>query len=884
MKFIRLQCDYMKNPIGFDFDRPVLLWVVEGENSKAQTAYQVQIAKDAAFSEIELDTGKVESDVSSGFRPELPLEPCTKYYWRVKVWDESDNATGFSETASFETARYGRSWKADWIGGCDLPQLRKGFEITKKLVRARAYASGVGLYRMYINGRSVSDELLTPGINAYDLWIQYQTYDVTELFTVGQNVVGAWLGNGYYKGRVNWPGIPERRFLYGKENAFIAEIDLEYEDGTKETLLTDSSWELLPSPYDRAEIYDGEIFDVRRYDPDWCKKTDVSCAKAKVVDIKKNLLQARKSVPVKVMHSLPCVEKLTTPSGEQVFDFGQNIAGRIRVTLNAPKNTEILFQFGEMLDQQGNFYRENMRTALEEARVICDGKAFEYAANFTFHGFRYVKVTGWEFGRDEIVAEAIYSEMDTTGRFECSDARVNRLFQNALWSQRDNFVDVPTDCPQRDERMGWTGDAQVFAPTACMNMESDAFFRKYLYDLKLEQKKVGYVPVVIPNFILGSGLWEFTTTGWADVAVLLPWDLYNYYGDVAVLENQYDSARAWVDYMTALDTEGVDLYQGFHIGDWVAQDTKDPDNLFGLTPTTLLATAYYAWSADLVSRIAAILGRTEDAEKYRALSERVKRAFRKEFVSESGRVSAETQTAYLIALNMGMLKEEQVKKAAACLAERIEIDNMQLSTGFLGTPYLCPVLSENGLNEYAYALLLQNKCPSWLYEVEQGATTIWERWNSRRADGSFGPVSMNSFNHYAFGAVCEWLYRYVAGIQTMAERPGYKKFLVRPRVNDLLSHAGASIDTVHGLVESKWELRGDELTLSVRVPFNTSAVIMLPDAEDAVISENGETVAAACVKDGCAVFERGSGTYRYTYKPSMETISKRVEIKLLPKF
>lgn len=886
MKFVRLQCDYMKNPIGFDFDRPVLLWVVEDDGAdKGQSAFRVQIATDPQFLNIVLDTGKTASDVSNGFRPELTLEPCTKYYWRVNVWDEKDCETGFSAPAEFETARYGQAWKAEWIGAdCQYAQLRKGFSIDKKVVKARAYASGVGLYRMFINGKPVSEELLTPGINAYDLWIQYQTYDVTELFTAGTNVVGAWLGNGFYSGRCNWPEIPTRRHLYGDENGFIAEIVLEYEDGTKETLLTDPTWEAMPSPYDRAEIYDGEIFDARKFDPDWCKKTDSSSARAKVLTIDKALLHARKSVPVKAMHELTVQEKLLTPAGEQVFDFGQNIAGRIRVTIDLPKDAEVLFQFGEMLDKDGNFYRENMRTALEEARFISDGKPYTYAANFTFHGFRYVKVTGAEFSADQITAEAIYSEMDTTGSFECSDPRVNRLFLNALWSQRDNFVDVPTDCPQRDERMGWTGDAQVFAPTACMNMASDAFFRKYLYDLKLEQKKCGYVPVVIPFLILGTGIWEFPTTGWGDVAVLLPWDLYNYYGDKAVLEEQYESAKQWVDYMTEQDADGSHLYQGFHIGDWVAQDTRDPDNLFGLTPTTLLATAYYAWSAELVSRMAGVLGKDADQKSYHELSETVKEAFRREFVSETGRVSAETQTAYLIALNMEMLKPEQVGKAVACLAERIETDNIQLTTGFLGTPYLCPVLSEYGLNEYAYALLLQNKCPSWLYEVENGATTIWERWNSRKPDGSFGPVSMNSFNHYAFGAVCEWLYRYVSGIQTDEAAPGYKKILIRPRINSQLTHAGASIDTVHGTVESKWAIDGDRITVSVRIPFNTTATIMLPDAEGALITENGAAVTADASEEGCAVFHRGSGRYTYTYTATMETISKRVVIKPLPKF
>ena len=868
MRFTRLQCDYMKNPVGFDFVRPTLLWTVEdkGEN-KSQSAYHVQVALDSLFKNTVLDTGKVLSDDSIGFRADIEFLPCTVYYWRVRIWDEQDECSDWSEVSTFETGRYGKEWKADWIGyKKGIPQLRKGFDIKKKVKKARAYACGLGLYRMFINGEPVSDELLTPDINAYNLWLQYQTFDVTNLFVQGKNVVGAWLGDGYYKGRVNWPGIPTRRNLYGSDYGFIAEIGLEYEDGSKETLLTDSTWEAMASPYDRAEIYDGEIFDVRRFDPDWCRKTDEKSERAVVIDIDKSLLMARKSIPVKVMIELPVIEKIMTPAGEQVFDFGQNMAGRIRVNLDLPEGKEILFQFGEVLDKDGNFYNENMRTALEEARVISDGKPFEYAANFTFHGFRYVKVTGADLSPDAITAEVIYSEMERTGDFSCSDPRVNRLFLNALWGQRSNFIDVPTDCPQRDERMGWTGDAQVFAPTACMNMESDAFFRKYLYDMKVEQNLHGHVPCVIPFFIHGTGLWEFADTGWDDAATVIPWTVYNYYGDKAVLENQYDSMKKWVDYMTAQDTENLNLYQGFHIGDWVAQDTRDPDSLFGYTPTTLIATAYYSMSAGLVAKAAKVLGYEEDEKYYSELSEKVKVAFRKEFVSESGRVSPENQTGYLLALNMDMLKPEQRKKAAECLADRLQTDGLKLSTGFLGTPCLCPVLTEVGLNEYAYALLLQTECPSWLYEVEQGATTVWERWNSRKPDGSFGPVSMNSFNHYAFGAVCEWLYKYVAGIRPDETAPGYKKIIIEPKVNSLLTEAGASIETVHGKVLSYWRLEGDTLTLDVEIPFNTTATIILPDCE-------GENT-----------FVRGSGKYSFTYKPTMETISKRVVMKEHPKF
>lgn len=866
MKITRLQCDYMENPVGFDFKRPLLQWVVEAEGSdKRQSAYRLQIAKDVDFSQPCFDTGKLLGAESAGYQLEMPLEACTRYNWRVNVWDEADNESGFSQSAYFETARYGQPWVADWIGGdAALPQLSMCFNVVKPVRRARAYACGVGLYRLYLNGSPASDELLTPGFVAYDQWLPYQTYDVTELLSIGSNIAGVWLGNSYYKGRVNWPGIEHRENIYGDQLGFIMELSIEYQDGSTDMVLTDTSWEAAASPYRRAEIYDGEVFDARLWAAEW--QSHPEAARAKRIPIDKGLLQARRSVPMRVMQVLPVKAKLQTPLGEQVMDFGQNLAGRIRIRLGLPKGTEVLFQFGEVLDEKGNFYRDNMRTALAELRYIGDGTEREYTPNFTYFGFRYVRVSGWEIAPEQVTAEAIYSGLRRTGDFDCSDERVNRLYQNALWSQRSNFLDNPTDCPQRDERMGWTADAQVFCPTACMNMQSDAFFRKYLYDLRLEQKKLGFVPVVVPYILAQSGIWQQTVAGWGDAAVLIPWTLYLYYGDHIVLETQYDSMKTWVDYIRAQDKEASDLYQGFQLGDWLAQDTKDPDNLFGLTPTSLVATAYYAWSAEHVSKAARVLGKVEDAERYASLAERVREAFRREFVSPNGRVSSETQTAYLLALNMNMLTEMQRIAATQHLKERLDIDHCQLTTGFLGTPCLCPVLSEVGLDEYAYELLLQTKCPSWLYEVEHGATTVWERWNSVRPDGTMGDVSMNSFNHYAFGSIVEWLYRYMAGINPVEEAPGYRRARIQPHVSRRLSYARASIETPYGQLDSGWRLETDRLTLDITIPFNTSAEVFLPGAEDAQIIENGQEITAEDYRDGCAVLRRGSGRWHYEYR------------------
>lgn len=887
MKVVNLTCDYMVDPIGFDFKDPSFGWMTESDTvNGAQSAYRLQAATDEAFAALALDTGWVESTLSAGIRTGISLKPRTQYFWRVRIRDDQGRESDWSDAATFETAKYDEPWIGRWIGWeKEFPQLRGDFEVKGAVNRARVYACGVGMYALHLNGARVGDEYLAPGINAYDSWLQYQTYDITALLRPGKNALGCQLGNGYYKGRVNWPEIRERfgdRYnIFGDRLAFLCEVHIEYADGSEDVFATDETWRASLSPWLRAEVYDGEVFDARRIVDGWCdpEQDATGWAHAVPVDIDMALLTARKSLPVRLHERLSPVAILTTPAGETVIDFGQNCAALLWFETDAPAGTEILFQFGEALNKDGNFYRDNMRTALAEIRYICDGKRRSHLPEFTFFGFRYAKVTGWagEMRPECFASCAIYSDMPRTGRFECSDARVNKLFENSLWSQKSNFVDNPSDCPQRDERLGWTGDAQVFCCTASMNMNTDAFFRKYLYDLAIEQEKDGYVPVVVPNILRKTGIWQLPITGWGDAATIIPWTLYKHFADTAVLENQYPSMKAWVDFMTKSDTLGVDRYYGFHLGDWLAQDTKDPDNWFGLTPTDLLATAYYALSTRIVARTAALLGKDADAAYYQDLERRVTEAFRREYVSPNGRVVSETQTAQAVALVFDLLLPEQRPVAAEHLAERLRVDHTQLTTGFLGTPCLCPALSENGFNEYAYALLLQNQCPSWLYEVEMGATTTWERWNSVRPDGSFGPVGMNSLNHYAFGAVCEWLYRYVAGINPVESAPGFKHSVLKPLPNSQLRHAAASVETPYGTLSSAWKLTDAGIELTFTIPFNATAEIFLPDVEGVKVRENGLEI-----ENAGEPLLRGSGTWKYSYAPNGRTIDRRVPMETRP--
>ena len=850
MKIVQLKCNGMSCPLGFAMKEARLSWQLSAPGfNRRQTAFEVEARwEGGAYA-----SGKVESAQSVEWTLPVALMPRTRYFWRVRVWDEAGQPTPWSHESWFETARGNEPWRAEWIGWHRaLPQLRKSFVIEKPIQSARAYVCGVGLYALFLNGQRVSNEHLNPNFNAYDLWLQYQTFDLTGSFCQGENRLGAWLGMGYYAGRVGWPGIEHRHHLYGDRLALIAQIEIDFEDGTHQTIVTDESWQAKQGPFDRAEIYDGEVFDARRCDLSFGGE---GWEKVETVPLDKGLLQPRLSLPV-IVTERRSVELLPN----NILDTHQNMSGWLRMRVKVPAGHEVRVRYGEVLNPDGTLYTANLRTAKAEMIFIGDGQEHEYRPTFTFFGFRYAEVTGLdEINPADFTAEVIHSDLPLTGTFRCSDERVNRLFRNAQWSQRDNFVDTPTDCPQRDERMGWTGDAQVFCPTACLNMPCAPFYRKYLYDLALEQNKLGFVPAVVPYILQGSGTWQVPLTAWADAATIMPWTVYVYTGDQAILRDQYASMKKHVDYITHCGDVVDGVYGGFHLGDWLAQDTKDPDNCAGLTPTDLVATAYYARSAELVSKAAAVLGFEADAKEYAELAAYVRRAFRREFVTPSGRVASETQTGAALALMFDMLTPEQKVKAASRLADRLQIDKMHLTTGFVGTPVLCPALSENGLNEYAYELLLSEGCPSWLYEVACGATTMWERWNSIREDGSFGEVSMNSFNHYAFGSIAEWMYRYMCGINPDEAAPGFRHAIIRPLPGSRLSHAEASTLTPYGVLGCGWELEGDTIRVTVRIPVNTTATIILPYVGGPV-TENGAQIPAA------QPFERGSGEWVYTYQ------------------
>jgi alpha-L-rhamnosidase len=889
MRITHLKTNRIANPLGFALDRPSLSWEVEETGDKRQAAAQVVVASDPAFSHVLHDSGRVSGSAidSLGYRPVLHLTPRTRYYWKVRVWGETEQAE--SEAAWFETAKMDEAWQAQWITPdfADTqthPCLFKSFDLRARAVSARAYVCGLGLYHFELNGEKVGEEYLAPGCNAYDRWLQYQTYDLTEQLKPGTNLIVVMLGNGWYKGRY---GLQEGRAApktYGDRFALIGELHITLEGGAQKVIVTDDTWRAQPAPVLDGNIYDGETYDARLPRPGAGETSGVTSI---ALDLKK--LQARRSLPVGINAEIKPKAVLQTPAGETVLDMGQNMVGWVRFRTRAPAGTRIRLEFGEVL-QGGNFFRDNLRTAKAEYVFIANGADTVAQPYFTFYGFRYVKVSGWagEVNAEDFTGCVVCSQLDVIGHIETSNAKVNQLFRNALWGQKGNFVDIPTDCPQRDERLGWTGDTQMFSGAACFNMDSAAFFAKYGYDCGQEQAKFGgMVPYVVPAANTPGG----GSSAWGDVATILPWNVYEFYGDKAILEQQFESMRAWVDFIRAADeaSGGKRLWTvGFHFGDWLALDGNDPNSPMGGTPEDFIASAYYYHSARLTARAAAVLDRTEEAARYAALADEIKTAIHKEYFTPTGRLAIHTQTGYVLALFMELVPPEFRARVIADLIARLRKDKVHLRTGFVGTPYLCRVLSNNGANELAYRLLLNEDYPSWLYAVNLGATTIWERWNSLNPDGAVSSTGMNSLNHYAYGAIVEWMYRDVCGLNPSSgddRAAGFRRARLAPKPDKALQWAQVRYRSAAGLFESGWRIgEAGELSFEFTIPFNAEAEVVLPDAAPGAIRINGEQTQAGAPQGSDLILKLEAGHYTIHYQPTRayhQTFSSRTPIAQL---
>jgi alpha-L-rhamnosidase len=882
-----LKTEYQQNPIGIGVRAPRLSWRIRADRrGTMQSAYQIRVATDSgALARAPLwDSGKIPSS-SSIFRPYggPATHSGTRYYWQVRVWDDEGRSSPWSTPGFWETGLLDRGdWSAQWITP-DLsedtsranpsPMLRREFTVPQGVASARLYITSLGLNLVELNGQRVSDHLFRPGWTSYDKRLQYDTYDVTGLVRSGANAIAVTLGDGWYRGHLGFEG---KRNNYGTRLGLLAQLVIRYPDGHTQVIATDGQWKSATGPILMSDIYDGETYDARLEKPGWSSAgyDDRAWHGVRTLNSVAAALIAPVGPPVRRMQELKPVRIIHTPAGETVFDLGQNMVGWVRLKVNGPAGTTVLLRHAEVLDKAGNLYTANLRDAAQAMRYILSGNGVEvFEPHFSFQGFRYVAVDGFPGTPtlDAITGIVVYSDMAPTGTFETSNALVNRLQQNIVWGQRGNFLDIPTDCPQRDERLGWTGDAQVFSRTAAFNMDVSGFFAKWLADIPADQHSNGAVPWVIPDVIGRSNPNLAASAGWSDVAVIVPWNVYQAYGDTGVLSRQYASMRAWVDYERAQAGPTFLWTKGFHFGDWLAFQTNRADYPGATTDKDLIATAYYAHSTDLLARTAEVLGRADDARNYRALFENIRAAFQREYVTSTARLTSNTQTAYVLALDFDLLPDAMRPEAARRLAEDVRRMG-HLTTGFLGTPSLTRMLSENGHLDDAYTLLLNDRYPSWLYEVKQGATTIWERWDGKKPDSTFEEASMNSFNHYAYGAVGDWMYRVIAGLNSDPSQPGYKHIIVRPQPGGGLTYATATLMTPYGEAASGWKIDGDRLRVTVRVPPNARATVNLPGALLQDVREGSSPLAStpgvtrsAQVGD-TAVVEVGSGNYEFAYQ------------------
>lgn len=820
MRIYNCKVNHLANPLGYDLGKPVFSWTVEASGKHAVSS---RLTVEAAGQTV-LDTGWTELD-SLCTRPVFPLSPRTGYTWRVSVKTDSGEEAS-SEENWFETSRMDESWTGKWIG-CDdneprLPVFTKSFAPAKPLSSARLYICGLGTYEAAINGKRVGDEHMTPYCNNYNAWVQYQTYDVTDLIS-GQSSISVLLGNGWYKSRFG--GDTKKPPFYGDSWKLLCDLILTYEDGTEDIIGSDESWTISRSNTFFSGIYDGEQVDDNL--------PVIMPMPACLTLPPKGKLTARLSTPVRIRQEIT-PDIIVTPAGETVLDTRQNMTGIFRLKVNEPKGAKIHLQFGEIL-QNGNFYRDNLRSAKAEFVYISDGKKHVIEPKFTFYGYRFVKVEGIsDLNPEDFTALVMYSEIPRTGWLSTGNALVNQLIHNAEWGQLGNFLDVPTDCPQRDERLGWTGDAQVFAPTACYQRDCAAFYAKYLHDLYEEQKLTGgEVPVVVPSFDLNKGC----STAWGDAACIIPWTVYEYTGDKTILENQFESMRGWVDFIERLENDNHSWRTHFHFGDWLALDCpKAAKGFVGATDRTFIALTYFRYSALLTSKAAEVIGNAEAREHYGKLADSILKEIRKEYFTPAGRCAVPTQTAYLLTLRHGLSTD--TARIQKDLADKLTSNEDMLETGFVGTPLLCEELTEAGYADKAFKLLLNEEYPGWLYAVKMGATTIWERWNSVLPDGSISDTGMNSLNHYSYGSIVHWLYRDVAGIGPLA--PGFTKAKLEPHFSEALGYVEARFISVSGEWRIQWKLESEgTVNYSCTVPFGCTAKLILPGMETQTL-DSGE--------------------------------------------
>ncbi|MBP1962835.1 family 78 glycoside hydrolase catalytic domain [Paenibacillus aceris] len=885
--------EYANNPLGIDVRRPRLFWKLESSlRSAVQAFYQVMVASSQERldqDEADMwDSGQVASDQSIHIEYDgVTLDSGETYYWKVRVWDVHGEASPWSETAYWSMGLLSRAdWKAQWIGrkpemGAELqppPYLRKSFQLTKSVKRAFVYATALGLYDLRLNGSRIG-ALFAPGWTDYETRVQVQAYDITSELKAGENVFGVILGDGWYAGTVGFLG----KHVYGERPFLLLQARIEYFDGTSEFVVSDASWQAAKGAILYSDLIKGEAYDARLELAGWDEANYKAAAPWETPDVRtgyNGLLVGTVEPPVRIMQVRKPVSFRRTEEGTFIYDMGQNMVGWTELKVSGMKGHKVTVSHAEMLNPDGSLYLDNLRVAVQQDHYILNGTGEErYEPHFTFHGFRYVELIGYpgEPDLESIIGKVVHSEMAETGRIETNNALVNRLHANITWGQRGNFLSVPTDCPQRDERLGWTGDAQIFARTAAYNMNVSRFFSKYMQDIIDCQQPSGAFTDVAPDAgwirhkMWNSSLNWFApdNAGWGDAGVIIPWTLYVMYGDIRILETNYEAMASWVAYLRDNSDDYVRPdYANY--GDWLSIDAD--------TPKEVLATAYFAYSTQLLAKIAGVLGRGHDQNQYEALFAAIAKAFQDTFVSGDGRIRGETQAVYVLALQFKLLTEEQNKLAAKHLTADIRARGDRLSTGFLGVGYLLPALTDQRQLDVAYSLLTQEEFPSWMYSIKHGATTIWERWDGWTDHNGFQTPSMNSFNHYSLGSVGEWMFRYMAGIEADPAAPGFKHTIIRPRPGGSLDRVNASYDSMYGTIEVAWNLStSKKFRIEVAIPVNSTATIYVPGRVYAIDGARNLEVEGCLpqentVEESC--FKLGSG--RYIFESDLMAIEASV--------
>lgn len=832
-----LRIEHHREPLGIGESEPRLSWSVRAPDGWSQYAYQVEVTDpDSMVSRVSARIADPDSLLRPW--PAAPLRSRERREVRACVWGSPAGVPSpWSAPVTVEAGLLAAGdWAAQWISPPAVGPavtvspaylLRREFTLAAPVARARLYATAHGVYEIEINGERADAGLLAPGWTSYHNRLRYQTLDVTPLLRPGGNVIGAWLADGWFRGRIGFRGGV--RNLYGDRTALLAQLEVAYADGTSEVIVTGEDWHAAPSPIAATGLYEGETFDARLAQPGWSRPGHglAGWVPAEVRDPGPVHLVAPAGPPVRDIQTLPPVTVSRTPAGRTLLDFGQNIAGRLRIRVRGEAGQQVTLRHAEVLED-GELATRPLRTAAAtDTYILRGGTAEQWEPRFTMHGFRYAEVSGWpgSIGSGDIEAVVCHTDLERTGWFESSDLLLNQLHENVVWSMRGNFVDIPTDCPQRDERLGWTGDIAVFAPTAAFLFDCAGMLTSWLADLAAEQRRTGTVPYYVP-WIPQEAFPFAPAAVWGDAAVLVPWTLYERFGDVGLLRAQYPSMTAWADQVAGLASSGL-WDSGFQFGDWLDPSAPPDHPADSRTDKYLVATAYHAHTLGIMAQVAGLLGAGADQQRYRGLATTARRAFARCFVLPSGRMSSDSQTAYAIALQLGLLPTPvQQAGAAQRLAELVRADGYRIGTGFAGTPLICDALTAAGHVDEAYQLLMQTECPSWLYPVTMGATTIWERWDSILPDGRINPGDMTSFNHYAFGAVADWLHRTVAGLAPAS--PGYRAIAVRPRPGGGLTSASARHRTPYGLAEVAWERHGRTLTVAVTVPPGTTATVDLP--------------------------------------------------------